>query len=203
MSGKVKSLSSLLVKAFACLGAFTLFIVVTPAVSWWSNRLSGKWTTEHGENLIVLAGSSLDEAILGDDTYGRCVYAILAYRQGQYQKIVLSGKDSSLLMRNFLVGHGIPIEMIVTENSSTTTRESALALIPVLKNLKGRNVLLTSDLHMYRANRVVGKVGIPVTPRPFPEGMKRGNNWKGRVSVFFDLIQETVKILYYYWKGWI
>ncbi len=199
----MKSLSHRLVKALACLGAFTLFIVVTPVVSWWSNRLSGKWTAEHGENLIVLAGSSLDQGILGDDTYGRCVYAILAYREGHYRTIVLSGKDSSLLMRTFLVVHGIPNEMIFTENASSSTRENALALIPLLKNLKGTNILLTSDMHMYRANRVFVKVGIPVTPRPFPEGMKRGTNWKRRVSVFFDLIDETVKITYYYWKGWI
>ena len=199
----MKSPGSQLIKALACLGVFTLFIVTTPAVSWWSNSLSGKWTTEHGENLIVLAGSSLDQGILGDDTYGRCVYAILAYREGHYRKIVLSGKDSSLMMRTFLVVHGIPNEMIVTENASSSTRENALALIPVLKNLKGTNILLTSDMHMYRANRVFDKVGIPVTPRPFPEGMKRGTNWKRRVSVFFDLIDETVKIAYYYWKGWI
>lgn len=199
----MKSLGSRFVKALACLGAFTLFIVITPTVSWWSNRLSGKWTEEHGENLIVLAGSSLDEGILGDNTYGRCVYTIMAYREGHYRTIILSGKDSSLLMRDFLVSHGIPTEMILTENASNSTRESALALIPVLKNLNGRNILLSSDMHMYRANGVFRKVGIPVTPRPFPEGRKRGFHWKGRLSVFFDLVDETVKILYYYWKGWI
>lgn len=190
-------------KALACFGAFTLFIVFTPAVSWWSNRLSGRWTAEHGENLIVLAGSSLDQGILGDDTYGRCVYAILAYREGHYRTIILSGKDSSLLMRNFLVAHGIPIEMIVTENTSSSTRENALALIPLLKNLKGNNILLTSDMHMFRAAKVFRKAGIPVTPKPFPEGMKRGSHWRGRVSVFFDLIDETAKISYYKGKGWI
>ena len=199
----MKSLGSLFVKALACLGAFTLFIVVTPTVSWWSNWLSGKWTEEHGENLIVLAGSSLDQGILGDNTYGRCVYTILAYREGHYRKIVLSGKGSSLLMRDFLVSHGIPIEMIVTENASDSTRENALALIPVLKNLNGRNILLSSDMHTYRASRVFLKVGIPVTPRPFPEGRKRGTHWKGRLPVFFDLVDEIFKIVYYFWQGWI
>ena len=195
-------------KILACTGALTLIVVFTPLVSWWSNSLSGKWTNEHGENLIVLAGSSLDQGILGDDTYGRCVYAITAYREGHYKKIILSGTGSlgpptSVLMRNFLISHDIPSEILLTETASTSTRENALALIPVLKNLKGSNILLTSDMHTYRASRTFRKAGIPVTPKPFPEGMKRGAHWKGRVSVFFDLIDETAKILYYYWKGWI
>ena len=75
------------IKALACIGLFTLVIIFTPLVSWWSDSLSGKWTQEHGENLIVLSGSSLDQGILGDDTYGRCVYSIMAYQEGHYRKI--------------------------------------------------------------------------------------------------------------------
>ena len=200
----------------ALLGGLVLIILCTPLVLWWSNWLSGDWpldlandpAKDQSEILIVLAGGALDQGILGDNTYGRCVYTILAYRERKYKTIVLSGGSTggppvSILMRDFLVSHGIPQEVMVLETQSRSTYENALAVKPIVEKLAGRKVLLSSDIHMYRALRVFRKAGIEVSPRPFPEGLKRGSRWRGRLPVFFDLVDETTKILYYRWQGWI
>ena len=66
---------------------------------------------------------------------------------------------------------------------------------------------LTSDFHMFRAWRDIPKVGLKwglsVRPRPVPDVLKRTSSWKGHWPAFLDLTAETVKIAYYYARGWI
>ena len=92
---------------------------------------------------------------------------------------------------------------IIVEGDSTTTLENARNVAPIVAALDGQKVLLTSDLHMYRAIKVFQKAGISVRPRPFPEALKRAASWRGRWPVFFDLAEETGKIAYYRWNCWI
>jgi uncharacterized SAM-binding protein YcdF (DUF218 family) len=56
---------------------------------------------------------------------------------------------------------------------------------------------------MYRALRVFSKLGIKVLPMPVPDAMKRASTWRGRCPAIEELVVETFKIGYYYWKGWI
>jgi len=42
-----------------------------------------------------------------------------------------------------------------------------------------------------------------VTPRPIPDAGKRAHSWNLRWQAFQDLLLETVKIVYYYARGWI
>ena len=197
-----------LMRILATIGVAVLVISFSPLVAWWAQWLSGDWRDARGKVLIVPAGSALDQGILGDNTYGRCVYAIYAYREGGFEQIILTGTATaglatSELMRDFLVAHQVPLSRILVETKSTNTLENARNVAPMVAALDGPKVLLTSDLHMFRALRVFHKAGIPVIARPFPEALKRAAHWRGRWPVFFDLAEESTKIVYYRWMGWI
>ena len=197
-----------IVRCAAALGLAVLIITVTPLVELWARFLAGNQWDAKGRVLIVLSGSALDQGILGENTYGRCVYTVMAYREGGIDHIILTGTGSkgvptAALMRDFLVAHQIPESKIIVEGDSTSTLENARNVAPIAAALDGQKVLLTSDLHMFRAIKVFQKAGILVRPRPFPEALKRAARWRGRWPVFFDLAEETGKIVYYRWNGWI
>ena len=146
---------------------------------------------------------------MGSSSYWRSVYALRAWRQGTFRRIVISGgpapADRSIAapMRDFLEAHGVPREAIQIETQSTSTHENALRVAELLAHVPGSKVLLTSDYHMFRAFRAFKKAGLEVLPRPFPDAGKRAVGWAGRWPAFVDLIVEMMKIGYYRVRGWI
>ena len=58
-------------------------------------------------------------------------------------------------IRDYLISQGVPADEILIETQSRNTRENALYARSFLDALPGKKVLLTSDYHMYRAQRVV------------------------------------------------
>ena len=106
-------------------------------------------------------------------------------------------------MAEFLKFQGVPAAAIHLETESRSTRENALYSAPLLKTLQGRKVLLTSDFHIFRARRAFAKAGAEVSVQPVPDVLKRSNRWLSRWPCFVDLVEETVKIGYYWVRGWI
>jgi uncharacterized SAM-binding protein YcdF (DUF218 family) len=153
--------------------------------------------------LIALGAGIIDEEVLAQNSYWRSVYAWRAWRQGAFRKVVVSGKGVAPLMRDFLVCHGVPAAAIQVENSSESTRASALEVHKLLEGEPGKKVLLTSDYHMFRARAAFTKAGLQVAPRPFPDGLKRVNTPVERWGVFVELVRETAKVAYYRLRGWI
>ena len=191
----------------AALGFLVLFVTVTPLVNWWAEKLSGPWYAAKGDTLIVLGGSMLDNGVIGYSSYWRSVYATRAYQSGGFRRIVVSGgaldNPVSVAMEHFLVCSGVPADIIGTERESRSTRENALYAARLLAGDGSRKVLLTSDYHMYRASRAFAKAGLRVVPSPFPDVIKAGQRWPGRWPAFLELCNETMKIAYYYARGWI
>jgi uncharacterized SAM-binding protein YcdF (DUF218 family) len=185
-----------------------LLVTVTPFTTWWAQRMAGPVYATGGDVLIVLSGSMVDDQYLGESSYWRCVYAALAWRQGHFQKILITGKASEKtpaaeLMRTFLLTHGIPADAIVTEPASRNTRESAQRCAPLLAAMPGRKVLLTSDYHMPRALAVFHHEGIAVEPLPAPDAGKRSSRWQGRWPAFLDLCNESAGWAWYRLNGWL
>ena len=194
--------------ALAGLGFLVVLVTVTPLVSWWAGALAGPWEDPNGDVLIVLGGSLMGDGVMGQSSYWRSTYAVLAWGEGTFRRIVVSGggpAGSSIAkpMRDFLECRGVPQTAIEIETRSRSTHENALYLVEMLARVPGRKVLLTSDYHMFRAHRVFKKAGLEVLPRPFPDARKRASYWTGRWPAFLDLVGETVKIGYYYVRGWI
>jgi len=203
---KLRTLVRLANQGATALGLFVSTVTCTPLVSWWAACLQGPWTEARGNILIVPSGSMEGAGILGESSYWRSFYAILAWRDGGWRQIMITGggpAPAAEVMRVFLEAGGVPVEAIRVETKSGTTRESALNVKSALENEPGSKVLLTSDYHMFRAWRAFRRVGLEVVPRPVPDAGKRAQSWNLRWGAFQDLAIESSKILYYYWRGWI
>lgn len=185
-------------------------VAFTPIVPWYARILAGDWTDSDGDVLIVLGADGEPDGLVGGYTYWRCVYAVRAWREGHFQRILVSGGpiEGSMFtvastMRDFLVSSGVPKEDIFLEDRSRNTLENALLTKELIAGWPGKRVLLTSDQHMFRAARVFQKIGLVVTPRPVPDTLKGARSSLSRWNHAWSLGVETVKIVYYRARGWI
>lgn len=199
----------ILVKASSVLGLAVVLMTATPLVRWWAVQLAGPWTDPRGDVMIVLTGEVLSNGMVGESSYWRGAYTVMAWREGGWSQVILSGGGGgastsvSEAMKIFLETGGIPAGAIVADSKSTSTRESAQNLAWMLRRMSPRKILLTSDYHMFRAVRAFRKAGVTVIPRPVPDATKRAGSWNLRWGVFQDLTVETSKIAYYWARGWI
>ena len=194
----------------ACLATVGLVVTVvcaTPLVTWWAGQLAGDWDNPYGQTLLVLAGSALEDGLLGESSYWRSVYAVRAWRAGGFLQVVISGgpprQPAAEAMRRFLIAEGVPADKIRFEAESSSTRENALNMARLLAGDTTVKVLLTSDYHTFRASRAFRRAGVEVLPLPFPDAIKRGHAWINRPAIFASLSIESAKIVYYRWRGWI
>lgn len=190
----------------AVIGLLYLTVTLTPVLRWWAVALAGPWDDPQGDVLVVLGAETHDD-VIGESSYWRSVYAIRCWREGWAKRIVITGGTSlvsvSERMKQFLVANGVPAEVIQTETRSASTRENALFSKALLDAIPGSKILLTSDYHAFRASRVFRKAGIPVRARPFPDVLKRSNHWNERWNAAQMLSIETVKVVVYWWRGWL
>lgn len=197
----------------AGIGVAFLLTTFTPLVFWWATALAGPWDDPKGDVLIVLTGSVLDERTIGMNSYWRAVYAAHVFLDEHFQEIIISGggedsTSSAALMRDFIVAQGVPAAAVRLESASRDTRQSALFVAAQLRAdaphyQNRRLVLLTSDYHLFRANRAFRLAGAGAAPRPIPDARKRAGAWLQRWTVFLELLVETAKIGYYWSRGWI
>ncbi len=187
----------------ALTGLLVVASTVTPVGYWYATRLAGEWNDPKGDILIVLGAGGEDQGLLELGSYYRCVYAVLAWREGGIRRVVISGKGVGEAMRAYIVASGVPGEAVTVEGESRNTHENAEFTARMLAPEPGSKVLLTSDYHMYRAHRAFAKAGMKVLPRPVPDVRKRWQSWMRRWPLMLELGMETVKIGYYRWKGWI
>jgi uncharacterized SAM-binding protein YcdF (DUF218 family) len=189
-----------------------LYVIVT-AIPWidntWIRMLSGAWNAPTGDILIVPSAEALRD-VIGLSSYWRSVYAARDWREGHFRGMVVTGGPAepggvptSQLMRDFIVCLGVPANAIRTETTSRSTRENAVNTARLLADDPSRKILVTSDYHMFRALRVFRKAGLAVEPSPLPDAAKSAEHWRSRWPAFVGLCTETVKIVYYWARGWI
>jgi uncharacterized SAM-binding protein YcdF (DUF218 family) len=187
----------------AGIGLLWMTVTVFPFLHWWTNALSGSWGNERGDVLIVLGGDFVEPNMIGLTSYWRSYYAVRVWRTGHYRRIIVTGKTVAPLMKECITSQGVPPQIVVVENASTSTRENALYVGTLLRGDTEHAVLLTSDFHMGRALRVFRKAGIQTDPLPIPDAHKRLGDWKQRWDIFLLLFQETAKVAYYKLHGWM
>lgn len=196
----------------ACVTFTILFLAIyaTPITRWYAARLTGNWTDSDGDVLIVLAAEAEPGDIIGLSSYWRATYAIRAWRSGHFRAVVVSGGHAdgldqplAAIIGRFLSSNGIPQDKIFIEPHSVSTRENAVFTQRMIGTWPGKKVLLTSDYHMFRARRAFETAGLAVVPRPFPDVIKQSESLLYRGPCFWTLTEETVKIVVYWWRGWI
>ncbi len=191
-----------IIRLLAAIGLLTLLIIFTPVVSWWAQAYGGPINQPKGDVLILLSAAGDDRGGISYSSYWRARQGIFAWQTGGFKKIVVSGGGGPGIF-NFLVAEGVPREALIAEWKSTSTRENAINTARLIPNLPGRKVLLTSEFHMYRAQRVFRKLGIEVTPMAVPDVLHSTEHWSGRFSAFETMAVESGKIVYYALRGWI
>jgi uncharacterized SAM-binding protein YcdF (DUF218 family) len=205
---EVKKATRFVSRLLAAIGLLFVVATLTPINNWWANYLAGPWNDPAGEVLVVLGGDTIQDSI-GLTSYWRSVYAVRVWKQGSFRTVVVcggsNGSQPSIAeqMRDFMVSQGIPAAAIQVEAESRSTHENAVKSKPLLDQLGGKKVLLTSDYHMFRAYRAFRKAGIDIQPGPFPDSLKLSASWAGRWPAFLGLCTETTKIAYYFVRGWI
>ena len=194
----------LVVAVPALIGAVWLIVTFTPVLGWWIAPLSRPWDDAPGEILIVLGSEVHGDGMVGYHSYVRALHAARMYRmRGFHEVVVTGGKGIAQGIRTYLIGSGVPAEHILTEDKALSTRENALFTVRMISSLPGRKVLLTSDIHTYRAWRAFRKAGLDVRTSPAPDAGKRFNTPLDRWNIFLELCLETTKLGWYRLRGWI
>src|SRR5258708_36095077 len=142
------------IRALACLGLLLVLVTVTPVLGWWSSALAGPWTEARGDVLIVLGSEAQPDGIIGESSYWRSVYAIRAWRQGGFREIVVSGgAQVAELMRDFMVGSGIPAGAIRLGKHPAGTREKGFFFARVRAGTPGGQGGVGTDHAQFPAGR--------------------------------------------------
>jgi len=177
-------------------------------------NLVKQWTDvsaqlEPADAIVVLAGSLLDDQVLSESSMRRALHGIVLYRQGLAALLVFSGpprKDSPAeadVRAELARSLGIPSAAIVTETTARTTREEAERMAALLSAKGVQHILLvTSQLHMPRAQQLFKNAGFAVSPAPV-EDLPRADGPEGRVRLLRRVLQESLARVYYRLAGYL
>ena len=199
----VRRIAGWILRGAQAIGLIFAAVTFTPVLTPWITLLRSPWSEARGDVLIVLGGDSTSGLILGQSSYWRAVYGVYEWRAGGVKRIVLSGAGGiAESMRDFMVAHHVPADIIRLETESHTTRDQAILVSRMLRDTPGNKVLLTSDYHSLRAYGAFRKSGLDVIPRPLPDAGKRIGTLRMRWDVFVELSRETVKLAWYRFRGW-
>jgi uncharacterized SAM-binding protein YcdF (DUF218 family) len=197
-----RRLARWLYRLVAALGLITVLVISTPLVSWWARAYAGSIDQPRGDILILLSAATDDQSGISYSSYWRAHMAVLAWKNGGFQRIVVSGVRGPGIV-DFLVAEGVPRDVIVVDAGSVSTRENGINTAHLIQGMPGKKVLLTSDFHMYRAIRVFRKLGMEVAPMAAPDVLHATQHWNGRFQAFETMLVESAKIGYYWLHGWI
>lgn len=156
---------------------------------------------------------SADAALVmtGDPGFERTKSASALVRDGVARLLVLTGGepwggDSAASLRDKALDLGVPAERIRFEDASTDTRESLVAVEPILRRENVRTlILVTSPYHQRRAFLAARRAlpGIRIINRPSPALGWKPEGWWRRRHTREIVLSEYGKLLYYATHGWI
>ena len=140
----------------------------------------------------------------------RTLEAYRVYRLADDARIVSSGRSVAAVMRDTLVGLGVPDSRIVLEDDSRTTHDEAVLIARMLRQLQPRQVVLvTSAVHMRRALATFRAQGIDPVPAIARDPHLSLPLWQKLLPTYHgleatsDLAHELLGIPYYAVRGWL
>jgi uncharacterized SAM-binding protein YcdF (DUF218 family) len=146
----------------------------------------------------------------GDVDYERTVAAAHLLEDGYARILVLTGGepwpgDSAQSLRDRAIQEGVSPSQIRVETTSASTRESLVAVRPILQAEGVRSVLLvTSPYHQRRASMAARKAlpGVRIISRPAPSAHWAPNTWWESAYSRRIVMKEYLKLGYYILRGW-
>jgi uncharacterized SAM-binding protein YcdF (DUF218 family) len=154
----------------------------------------------------------VDAAVVlaGDPGYERTAAGVELVRSGKAHLLVLTGGevgpgDSAESLRAKAVEWGVPSDRIRLESVSHSTRESLLAVAPILRQEGIASVaLVTSPYHQRRAFLLARQAwpGIRILSRPATPSFWSPRGWWRDAPSRRIVLTEYAKILYSGLRGW-
>ncbi|MGC8803802.1 MAG: YdcF family protein [Bacteroidales bacterium] len=162
--------------AFAALVVFLIFsntAIQHTAIRWWEiSTPPANQVVQNYKYAIVLGGMADLEPHTGrlivDRSIDRIIQAIVLYKAGKVQKIIITGGSGQLLnqkikeanyIKNFCIQLGIPTEDVLIETASRNTYENAKFTKRLFPFPNEKVLLITSAFHMRRSMAVFKKAG--------------------------------------------
>jgi uncharacterized SAM-binding protein YcdF (DUF218 family) len=170
-----------------------------------------------GAGSTAVPGRAVDLDLLEPVGAGRVLEAARVYFLLDHPLIISSGgptegtAPSARVMRDALIGLGVPAERIRLEERSQTTVDEAMLVAPILRDLGVRSlVLVTSASHMPRAAAVFRAEGFTVVPAAAWDYSKRQRVRAVRLwpsvegwHLSRSLLHEWLGLVYYSLNGWM
>jgi uncharacterized SAM-binding protein YcdF (DUF218 family) len=195
----------------AATGAMFLMVAFTP----FANLLAGPLLTTPlappmADIIIVLSGGRYDDGSLNEDALERTVAAVSLYYQGSAPRLLFSGgpccgRSTSALMARLATDLGVPRGIILLEETSADTHDSAISSATLLHRNGARSaILVTSPLHMLRARLTFATVGIIVHPvLASNRKLFLVSSVGERMSLLQSAVHEYLGLAVYRMQGWI
>lgn len=202
----IKKAKKVYITAFIFSIFFTNSAIVDELIRLWEVPV----ITEYNDNVyqagIVLGGGMVtldkenDRLIFRENT-DRILQALELYQTGKIKKIIFSGGSGSLvfkdmleavLLKRYFTGIGIPDSNIMMDSTSNNTYYNAVNCAKIIKMHcgKGKYLLITSALHMKRAEACFENQGVCVTAYPTNKMVN-----KRRTDIGYYLIPDTAAII--------
>ncbi|HEY6079846.1 MAG TPA: YdcF family protein [Polyangiaceae bacterium] len=155
---------------------------------------------------LIVLGCRVHQGRLTDTALRRVERTALAYREQGAELVIASGgkawqgfPECEVFGRG-LLERGVPVERLLHERESMTTRGNARGVAGLIRGRDVRKVgLVTSDWHMARALRLFQTLELELTPLPAPSAARplhvRGGRWlRERGSLAIDLTLLRLRI---------
>lgn len=130
---------------------------------------------KHYQTILVLGSGLLNETDVPPLLASRINKGIEAYHENEGSVLVLSGgqgQDEGIAeaaaMKQYAIQRGVPVDDIIAETQSTTTRENLLnstQILQVQKREIGNLLVVTTSYHVLRALLLAKSLGIPCDGR--------------------------------------
>ena len=152
------------------------------ALAFWSLYIAGQIYSfsKTDETKLADVAIVLGAGIRNDRPSGvfreRIKHAIDLYQRGLVEAIILTGGvgpgndvAGSEVARQYAIEHGMPLEHIFIETTSTDTLENLTEAKHLMASQSFQTALIVSDpLHMYRAMVIAGDLDMNANPSPTP-----------------------------------
>ncbi|MBT1704698.1 YdcF family protein [Chryseosolibacter indicus] len=214
--------------AFVMLLFFSNDFIANEAMRAWEVKAKPFKEMRKYKLAIVLTGSTQGDLYPSDRVYfskgaDRVVHTVQLYKLGLVEKILISGGSGRLVtedepeankFRSAMILMGVPEEVILIENETRNTAESAIEVQKLLKQMNYKSedcLLVTSAFHMRRSIACYRKVGLNIETFSTDFYTHQRNFYPDTLfipkleafSLWQRLIKEWVGIVAYKFAGYI
>jgi uncharacterized SAM-binding protein YcdF (DUF218 family) len=171
-----------------------------------------------GAGSFTVHGRHQRLGVLDQDSAARVLEAAYVFRLFDTAWIISSGgaavgfdiEPSAITMRDGLVKLGIPADRILLESTSRNTRDEAQLVSPMIQRLRPECVVLvTTDIHMRRAQATFRAAGVETVPAISQDPLNSQARLRSFVPTMAglrftrDVVHEYVGLMAYAARGWL